>query len=93
MGVKDPLQKIPHVGPRTATVLRELGVQQVSDLVGRDPLLLYERLCVMDGGYVDRCVLYVFRCAVYFATEPEPDPDLLDWWKWKGREELVGSGR
>jgi hypothetical protein len=32
---------------------------------------------------VDRCVLYVFRCAVYFASEAEHDPELLKWWNWK----------
>ncbi|MGA3073400.1 MAG: helix-hairpin-helix domain-containing protein, partial [Bryobacteraceae bacterium] len=29
------------------------------------------------------CVLYVFRCAVYFASEAEHDPELLKWWNWK----------
>jgi hypothetical protein len=29
--------------------------------------------------------LYTFRCAVYAASEPGPDPELLKWWNWKGR--------
>jgi hypothetical protein len=33
----------------------------------------------------DPCVLYVFRCAVYFARTADPEPDLLKWWAWKGR--------
>jgi len=65
---KDPLQEIPGVGPRFCVVLRELGIERVSDLKDRDPLLLYDRLCTMDGGYVDRCVLYEFRCAVYYPS-------------------------
>jgi hypothetical protein len=28
-------------------------------------------------------VLYVFRCAVYYATEKEHDPELLKWWSWQ----------
>jgi hypothetical protein len=28
-------------------------------------------------------VLYVFRCAVYFASKPHPDPQRLKWWNWK----------
>ena len=45
----------------------------------------------MRGGYMDRCVLYVFRCAVYYARNEEHDPDLLKWWNWKSLE-LVGTG-
>jgi hypothetical protein len=29
-------------------------------------------------------VLYVFRCAVYYAGHREHDPELLKWWNWKG---------
>jgi hypothetical protein len=32
---------------------------------------------------VDRCMLYVFRCAVYYATNKKHDPKLLKWWNWK----------
>jgi len=28
-------------------------------------------------------VLYTFRCAVYYAKTPGPDPRLLLWWNWK----------
>jgi hypothetical protein len=35
------------------------------------------------GRHVDRCVLYTFRCAVYFASESKHDPELLKWWNWK----------
>jgi len=33
----------------------------------------------------DRCLLYVFRCAVYYAsTSPELyDIEKLKWWNWK----------
>ena len=33
----------------------------------------------------DRCVLYVFQCAVYFAEtrEAEREPEKLKWWSWK----------
>jgi hypothetical protein len=30
-------------------------------------------------------VLYVFRCAVYFANNSTHDPELLKWWNWKDR--------
>lgn len=90
MTPRGPLEKIPGVGPRIGDALRALGIEGVSDLEGRDPVQLYERMCVLRGGHVDRCVLYVFRCAVYYATEPEHDPELLLWWNWKDRTELDG---
>jgi hypothetical protein len=79
------LRRIPGVGPATAGDLWRLGVTRVADLRGADPRALYDRLCAMDGVRLDRCVLYVFRCAVYFASEAEPEPDLLRWWAWKDR--------
>jgi hypothetical protein len=44
---------------------------------------MYDNLRVMRGGYMDRCVLYVFRCAVYYAGNSDHDPELLKWWNWK----------
>ncbi len=81
----DPLQVIPGIGPSMAKDLRDLGLFEVSDLVGQDPQLMYKRLCLIHGMNIDRCILYVFRCAVYFATEKEHEPELLKWWNWKSR--------
>lgn len=78
----DPLQTIPGVGRETAADLRGLGIGRVEQLVGGDPDELYARLCVRQGGSSDRCNLYVYRCAVYFA-EGGRDPELLKWWSWK----------
>ena len=88
MPKRDPLREIPGVGSSISTDLHALGIDVVSDLVGRDPVQLYERLCRLSGVRQDPCVLYVFRCAVYYASEPEPDPDLMLWWNWKNRTEL-----
>lgn len=93
------LRRIPGVGPSIAADLVDLGVGRVQDLEGRDPNELYEGLRALRGGYMDRCVLYVFRCAVYFAENERldaqrPEPDLLKWWNWKDRahaNELVAA--
>ncbi len=79
----DELQRIPGVGQKIAQDLRALGITTVQDLVGQDPDLLYQQLCRYQGVPVDRCMLYVFRCAVYYASQPQPDPKLLKWWNWK----------
>ncbi len=77
------LAQIPGVGPSIASDLYQLGIREIADLRGRDPELLYSELCREMGQHVDRCVLYVFRCAVYFASESKHDRELLKWWNWK----------
>ena len=79
---RDPLQLIPGIGPSLAADLRLLGIRTVAGLKGRDPERLYRRLERLTGGPQDRCVLYTFRCAVYFAETRHPTPRLLKWWNW-----------
>lgn len=83
MSPSNELQQIPGVGPSISKDLEDLGIRRVSDLRSRDPEKLYERLCAIRGTHIDRCVLYVFRGAVYFASNDEHDPTLLKWWNWK----------
>lgn len=81
----DDLLEIPGVGKSIARDLRDLGISRVADLRQADPEALYDQLCALRGAHIDRCVLYTFRCAVYFASEEQHDPDLLKWWNWKDR--------
>ena len=81
----DDLLEIPGVGKSIARDLRDLGIARVADLRQADPEALYDQLCALRGAHIDRCVLYTFRCAVYFASEEQHDPDLLKWWNWKDR--------
>lgn len=80
---RDELQIIPGVGPSVAGDLRSLGIRKVSDLKGADPQKLYDRLCKITNAKQDRCVLYTFRCAVYYASRPVHEPEKLKWWNWK----------
>ena len=86
---KSELEIIPGVGKSIAADLERLGISRVADLSGRDPQELYDQLRELSGGKLDRCVLYVFRCAVHFAEHsderPAPDPELLKWWNWSDR--------
>lgn len=77
------LQQIPGVGPSIAQDLWDLGIRSIADLRGADPEVLYVALCKQQGQVLDRCLLYVFRCAVYYASEAHHDPELLKWWNWK----------
>ena len=82
----DDLQSIPGVGPSIAKDLRDLGIRRVSDLRRRDPERLYAKINRLRGARQDPCLLYVFRCAVYYASTPRPRPALLRWWAWKDRK-------
>lgn len=77
------LQVIPGVGPRIAGKLATIGIHSVSDLADKNPEMLYQKLCKHEDQIVDPCVLYVFRCAVYFASHQQHDPEKLKWWYWK----------
>lgn len=80
--LKDFMQ-IPGVGKRVALDLYELGFNSVKDLENQDPEKMYNDLETLQGQKVCRCMLYVFRCAVYYATEKKPKAELLKWWNWK----------
>jgi hypothetical protein len=81
------LSAIPGVGKSIAADLWNIGITSVSDLKGQDPDVLYDLSNKWAGVVQDRCLLYVFRCAVYFANTPgeQHEPDKLKWWNWKDR--------
>ncbi|MFC1781541.1 helix-hairpin-helix domain-containing protein [Planctomycetota bacterium] len=80
---KKKLDQIPGVGKSISRDFKDIGIKSVSDLIGKNPEKLYQKLCDYKAAPVDRCMLYVFRCAVYYATNDRHDPDLLKWWNWK----------
>ena len=65
--------------------LRDLGYFKVEDLAGQNPELMFQNLRLMHGANIDRSMLYVFRCAVDYATEESHEPELLNWWAWQDR--------
>ena len=79
------LTSIPGIGPNLAQDLIDLGYREVAHLRTQDPEEMYERLCELRGQPVDRCVLYAFRCAVYYASNSRHNDELLKWWNWKDK--------
>ncbi|MBT3816819.1 MAG: pathogenicity locus [Candidatus Magasanikbacteria bacterium] len=77
------LQIIPGVGKSIAQDFINIGINSVSDLKDKDPEKLYKKLCNYAGKHVDRCMLYVCRSSVYFASHKKHDPEKLKWWNWK----------
>jgi len=85
------LMVIPGVGKSIAKDFLEIGIKSVEDLRDKDPETLYDRINSKRGVVQDRCLLYVFRCAVYYAStrERDRDPHKLKWWNWKDSKILT----
>ncbi len=81
--ITSDLKTIPGVGPSIAEDLIDLGYSCVGDLRGQNAEVMYDDLCRLRRSHIDRCVLYVFRCAVYYAEQETPEKELLKWWNWK----------
>ena len=78
--MKTDLTKIPYVGKRTKEAMINIGITCVEDLKGKDPEQLYIQDCLTKGFQEDRCALYVFRIAVYYAEHTEREEEKLKWW-------------
>ena len=63
----------------------EVSLSDVPAFADLLPDELYEKLCDFQAAPVDRCVLYVFRCAKYYTETTDHDPELLKWWNWKDK--------
>jgi nucleotidyltransferase/DNA polymerase involved in DNA repair len=85
---KNNIQTIPGIGKSIAEDLRNIGIYSVTDLKGKDPEKLYEMSNRFEGKIQDRCLLYVFREAVYFAGNKKHNPEKLKWWNWKDKYKL-----
>ncbi|MCE1163900.1 MAG: helix-hairpin-helix domain-containing protein [Bacteroidetes bacterium] len=84
------LKTIPGVGKSIAEDLWNIGIRSVSNLRRKNPEKLYDLSNDYAGCIQDRCLLYVFRGAVYFAETPEDErePEKLKWWNWKDKTHI-----
>jgi len=80
------LEQIPGVGKNIARDMQNIGIHSIDDLKGRQARQLYDRLCQFKASLIDRCMLYVFRCAIYYASNTDHDPQLLKWQNWKDKQ-------
>jgi hypothetical protein len=84
--IKELIQ-IPGVGKSISKDLWNIGITSIADLKGKDPEVLYDLSNKYAGSMQDRCLLYVFRCAVYYAETPKAklEVEKLKWWNWKDK--------
>lgn len=78
------LQRIPGIGKKMEQHLIKAGFPDIASLKGHNPEDIYHRDCIEQGMQVDRCVLYCYRLAVYFANnDGQLPPGKKNWWDWK----------
>ena len=77
------LRKIPGVGENMERRLVNIGYPTLESLKGQNPEALYAKDCEYSESPVDRCVLYAYWRAVYFAENDVHEPEKLKWWNWK----------
>lgn len=75
MSDKSDLKTISGIGDDMKRHLLDIGIKTVEDLVGKNPEELYLKDMAFRGRPADKCVLYVFRLAVYYAENKIRDPD------------------
>lgn len=86
----DKLDALPNIGKSIAKDLSSIGIMNPKQLVGANPLELYERLCDQKSAAVDPCVIDVFMSAIAFMEGGYPKP----WWKFTPkRKMIVGKNR
>ena len=82
--IKTDLTKIPGIGERMAKHLILAGYPDIVSLKGQSPDDIYAKDCITQGFVVDRCALYSYRLAVYFADNDGALPaDKQNWRDWK----------
>ncbi len=76
---------VPGIGKSIAQDLVNIGINRVADLKGKDAEQLYDQSNKLAGCTQDRCLLYTFRCAIYYAETPKErrETEKLKWWNWK----------
>lgn len=83
------LEDLPNVGKSVAEDLRLIGIHKPADLVGQDPLVLYEQLCGVTGYRHDPCLLDVFMSVTSFMD----GGPALRWWSFTQARKALLQGR
>ena len=63
------LKSLPNIGEAIARNLQIIGIEHPQQLVGENPLYLYDELCKITAKKHDPCVIDVFMSVVDFMEE------------------------
>lgn len=71
-------QDIPNVGPAIASDLIQIGIKNPKGLIGKDPHVLYKKLCKVTHTRHDPCVLDTFMAVTDFMNGAKAQ----QWWSY-----------
>ncbi len=67
-------QDIPNIGPAMVRDFALLGLRKPTDLIGKNPLTLYKKMCKVSGARQDPCVLDTYIAAIDFMNGAPAHP-------------------
>jgi hypothetical protein len=77
------------VGAAVARYLRRAGISHINQLVGQEPIAIFDRMCAVDGRRHDPCLLDTVMSAVDQAEGQPARP----WWQYTARRKQLLEGR
>ena len=69
-------RQIINIGPAIADHLKQAGLNKPTDLIGKKPLPIWEKMCRSHGKFLDPCLLDCIISAVDYMDGNPPKP----WW-------------
>lgn len=79
------LTDLPNIGKAGAEDLRILGIDRPDQLVGKNPFVMYQELCLKTAKQHDPCVVDVFISIIDFMNGGEPRV----WWHYSEQRKCV----
>ena len=67
-------EDIPNVGPTMARDFNLLGLNKPTDLINKNPLTLYNKMCKITGVRQDPCVLDTYIAVIDFMNGASAKP-------------------
>lgn len=83
------LTELVNVGRSVAGYFERVGVTRIAQLVGEDPVELYERMSAAAGQRLDPCLLDTVMSAVDQAEGEAARP----WWHYTPERKQLQAGR
>ena len=68
--------QIINIGPAMSRDFQRLGFKEPQDLIGQDPLTMYQKICRLEKKFHDPCVLDTYMATVDYMNGNRPRP----WW-------------
>jgi hypothetical protein len=65
---------IHNIGPAMVRDFQLLKLNSPKDLIGKDPLILYKKICRVTGVRQDPCVLDTYMAAIDFMNGADARP-------------------